>query len=394
MRSLLLEKGVVRPIFMALMMLLVPERLLAMDVFFESRSIQEVLPWLASKMQESLVISPDIDDQLTLSIKDASWREVMQAVAQNPSIDLTWQGAVAVLMPALKKEEKANCQRAYWMLRHAKAKAVGGHLSVLYPTISLVVDERTNSLITYYCQPVEGLAQTLAWLDVPLRQIEISAQIAQVSTSAQSQFGANWQANLSNSVRSSIGGAIDLGALAATSRLSVSGSSGLNLLSFTLDMLESEGMAKVLSKPKIVAVEGQLARIESGTEIPYQTVDDDTVNVEFRDAALLLEVRPFVKEGKRILLELTIHQDSVGELVNGVPSLETNRLKTHVVVNDQETLVLGGIFREERFKTTSKVPVLGDIPILGIFFKRQTEQQEKVELLVFITPKLLQMSVN
>lgn len=394
MRSLLLEKGVVRPIFMALMMLLVPQRLLAMDVFFESRSIQEVLPWLASKMQESLVISPDIDDQLTLSIKDASWREVMQAVAQNPSIDLTWQGAVAVLMPALKKEEKANCQRAYWMLRHAKAKAVGGHLSVLYPTISLVVDERTNSLITYYCQPVEGLAQTLAWLDVPLRQIEISAQIAQVSTSAQSQFGANWQANLSNSVRSSIGGAIDLGALAATSRLSVSGSSGLNLLSFTLDMLESEGMAKVLSKPKIVAVEGQLARIESGTEIPYQTVDDDTVNVEFRDAALLLEVRPFVKEGKRILLELTIHQDSVGELVNGVPSLETNRLKTHVVVNDQETLVLGGIFREERFKTTSKVPVLGDIPILGIFFKRQTEQQEKVELLVFITPKLLQMSVN
>ncbi|MGB5996482.1 MAG: type II and III secretion system protein [Marinomonas sp.] len=394
MRSLLLEKGVVRPIFIALMMLLVPQRLLAMDVFFESRSIQEVLPWLASKMQESLVISPDIDDQLTLSIKDASWREVMQAVAQNPSIDLTWQGAVAVLMPALKKEEKANCQRAYWMLRHAKAKAVGGHLSVLYPTISLVVDERTNSLITYYCQPVEGLAQTLAWLDVPLRQIEISAQIAQVSTSAQSQFGANWQANLSNSVRSSIGGAIDLGALAATSRLSVSGSSGLNLLSFTLDMLESEGMAKVLSKPKIVAVEGQLARIESGTEIPYQTVDDDTVNVEFRDAALLLEVRPFVKEGKRILLELTIHQDSVGELVNGVPSLETNRLKTHVVVNDQETLVLGGIFREERFKTTSKVPVLGDIPILGIFFKRQTEQQEKVELLVFITPKLLQMSVN
>ncbi|MEL0624739.1 type II and III secretion system protein [Marinomonas arenicola] len=393
MRSLLLEKGV-RPIFMALMMLLVPQRLFAMDVFFESRSIQEVLPWLASKMQESLVISPDIDDQLTLSIKDASWREVMQAVAQNPSIDLTWQGAVAVLMPALKKDEKANCQRAYWMLRHAKAKAVGAHLSVLYPTISLVVDERTNSLITYYCQPVEGLAQTLAWLDVPLRQIEISAQIAQVSTSAQSQFGANWQANLSNSVRSSIGGAIDLGALAATSRLSVSGSSGLNLLSFTLDMLESEGMAKVLSKPKIVAVEGQLARIESGTEIPYQTVDDDTVNVEFRDAALLLEVRPFVKEGKRILLELTIHQDSVGELVNGVPSLETNRLKTHVVVNDQETLVLGGIFREERFKTTSKVPVLGDIPILGIFFKRQTEQQEKVELLVFITPKLLQMSVN
>jgi len=379
---------------LVMLMLWTPQRLLAMDVFFEARAIQEVLPWLASKMQESLVISPDIDDQLTLSIKDASWQEVMAAVAQNPNIELTWQGAVAVLMPAQQKTQQETCQRAYWVLRHAKAKAVGGHLKVLYPSVSLVVDERTNSLITFYCQPAEGLMQTLAWLDAPLRQIEISAQIAQVSTSAQSQFGVNWQANLSNNVRSSVGGAVDLGALAPTSSLSVTGSSGLSLLSFTLDMLESEGMAKVLSKPKVVAVEGQLARIESGTEIPYQTVDDDSVNVEFRDAALLLEVRPFVKEGKRILLELTIHQDSVGELVNGVPSLETNRLKTQVVVNDQETLVLGGIFREERFKTTSKVPLLGDIPILGIFFKRQTEQQEKVELLVFITPKLLQMSVN
>ncbi|WP_133012285.1 type II and III secretion system protein [Marinomonas flavescens] len=373
---------------------LLPQRLLAIDVMFESRPIQEVLPWLASKMQKSLVISPDIKQSLTLSIKDASWKEVMEAVAQQPGITLTWKGAVAVLMPTSKTVKSTQCQRAYWMLRHAKAKVVGGHLKTLYPTMSLVVDERTNSVITFSCQAVEGLAKTLAWLDIPLRQIEISAQIAQVSTSAQSQFGVNWQANLSDSVRSSIGGAIDLSALTPTSSLSIAGSSGLSLLSFTLDMLESEGMAKVLSKPKIVAIEGELARIESGTEIPYQTVKDDNVNVEFRDAALVLEVRPFVKEGNRILLELTIHQDSVGDLVNGVPSLETNRLKTQVVVNDQETLVLGGIFREARFKITSKVPILGDIPILGVLFKRQTEQQEKVELLVFITPKLLQMSVN
>ena len=377
-----------------LIILLIPSRLLAMDVLFESRPIQEVLPWLAAKMHKSLVISPEIKTTLTLSIKDASWQDVMEAVGQQPDISLTWQGSVAVLMPTTTQTSKARCQRAYWMLRHAKTREVGEHLKVLYPSLSLVMDERTNSVITYACQPIEGLAKVLAWLDVPLRQIEISAQIAQVSTSAQSQFGVNWQASLSDSVRSSVGGAIDLGALTPTSSVSISGSSGLSLLSFTLDMLESEGMAKVLSKPKIVAMEGELARIESGTEIPYQTVYDENVNVEFRDAALVLEVRPFVKEGNRILLELTIHQDSVGELVNGVPSLETNRLKTQVVVKDQETLVLGGIFREERFKTMSKVPFLGDIPILGVFFKRETEQQEKVELLVFITPKLLQMSVN
>lgn len=367
----------------------------AMDVFFESRPIQEVLPWLAAKMNESLIISPEIEDVLTLSIKHASWKDIMRAVAKEPDINLQWQGEVAVLTPKqTKKQETSSCQRSYWTLRHAKAKKVGKYLKTLYPKLSLIVDERTNSVITYACSPVDDLPQTLAWLDVPLRQIEISARIAQVSTSAQSQFGANWQANLSNSVRTTMGGAVDLGALAPTSQLSFANNSGLGLLSFTLDMLESEGLAKVLSKPKIVAAEGELARIESGTEVPYQTVDDDNVNVEFRQAALVLEVRPFVKEGNRVLLELTIHQDSVGDMVNGVPSIKTNVVKTQVVVKDQETLVLGGIFRKEKFETNSQVPLLGDIPYLGVLFKRHSEQEEKVELLVFITPKLLQMSVN
>ncbi|MBJ7538079.1 type II and III secretion system protein [Marinomonas transparens] len=374
--------------------LLLPRLSQAMDVLFESRSLQEVLPWLAAQMHESLVMSPEIDEVLTLSIKDASWKEVMEAVAQQPNIKLRWQGNVAVLMPNKKSPEEVSCQRSYWMLKHAKASVVGKHLQTLYPPVSLVVDDRTNSIITYACRSMEGLQATLAWLDIPLRQIEISAQIAQVSTSAQSQFGVNWQAQLADGVRSSVGGAIDLGALAPTSSLSTDLNGGSGLLAFTLDMLESEGMANILSKPKIVTSEGQPARIESGTEVPYQTVSDDNVHVEFRQAALMLEVTPFVKEGGQILLELNIHQDFVGDLVNGVPSLETNRLNTQVVVKNQETLVLGGIFREERIESESHVPIFSDIPLLGALFKRTSQQQEKVELLVFITPKLLQMSVN
>lgn len=386
--------------FLLVSSLMVPRSILAMDVYFESRPIQEMLPWLASQMNESVVISPEIDDVLTLSIKDASWKDVLEAVAQQPHIQLEWQGPVAVLMPAktLLVEGAGNvaaeCQRSYWLLKHAKAKDVGLHLKTLYPDISLVVDERTNSIITYSCAAFEGVQETLAWLDSPLRQIEISAQIAQVSRTAQSQFGVNWQAKLSDGVRASMGGAIDLGALTPTTSLDFSSLGGSSLLALTLDMMESEGLADVVSKPKIVTSEGQPARIESGTEVPYQTVSDDKVSIEFRQAALMLEVTPFVKDGEHILLSLNIHQDSVGELVNGVPSLKTNRLKTQVVVKNQETLVLGGIFREERFESESRVPFFSDIPLLGELFKRRSEQQEKVELLVFITPKLLQMSVN
>ncbi|WP_421846637.1 type II and III secretion system protein [Marinomonas sp.] len=374
--------------------------LLAMDVYFESRSLQEVLPWLASQMNESVVISPEIDDVLTLSIKDASWKDVMEAVAQQPNLRLEWQGDVAVLMPATTsmvgnvESSSAVCQRSYWILKHAKAKEVGVHLKTLYPSLSLIVDDRTNSIVAYSCDSSEGIQETLAWLDTPLRQIEISAQIAQVSRTAQSQFGVNWQTKLSDGVRSSLGGAVDLGALTPTTNLDFSSLGGSSLLALTLDMMESEGLADVVSKPKIVTSEGQPARIESGTEVPYQTVSDDKVSIEFRQASLMLEVTPFVKDGEHILLSLNIHQDSVGDLVNGVPSLKTNRLKTQVVVKNQETLVLGGIFREERFESESRVPFFSDIPWLGELFKRRSEQQEKVELLVFITPKLLQMSVN
>jgi type II secretory pathway component GspD/PulD (secretin) len=381
-------------------LLCVSSSALAMDVYFESRPLQEVLPWLASQMNESVVISPEIDDLLTLSIKDASWEDVMESIAQQPTLKLEWQGRVAILMPRepLSSMDTNHpnmvCQKGYWVIKHAKAEIVGEHLQTLYPDLSLIVDGRTNSIITHACDAPEGIEETLAWLDAPLRQIEISAQIAQVSRTAQSQFGVNWQAKLSDGVRSSLGGAIDLGALVPTTNLDFSSMGGSGLLAFTLDMMESEGLANVVSKPKIVTSEGQPARIESGTEVPYQAVSDDKVSIEFRQAALMLEVTPFVKEGEHILLSLNIHQDSVGDLVNGVPSLKTNRLKTQVVVKNQETLVLGGIFREESFESESRVPFFSDIPLLGELFKRRSEQQEKVELLVFITPKLLQMSVN
>ncbi|RUM50174.1 MAG: type II and III secretion system protein, partial [Marinomonas sp.] len=162
----------------------------------------------------------------------------------------------------------------------------------------------------------------------------------------------------------------------------------------TLDWLERNGSANIIARPKIVTSEGQSARIESGTEVPYQVMNDDSLSVEFRQAGLVLEVTPEVKDATTLLLNLKIHQDSVGDMVNGVPSLETNRVQTQVEVQNQETLVLGGIFREERLVTVSKVPVLGDVPLLGGLFRQRTEQQEKRELLVFITPKLLKMSVN
>ncbi|WP_191602183.1 type II and III secretion system protein [Marinomonas algicola] len=374
----------------------------ALDVQINDREINEVLPWLANEAGESLVMSPDISGRLSLVLYDTSWREFLQIVSEKQGLELTWQGKTALLAKTTVATQSTSasvqsdsCVTHFVSLEHAKAEKVGGHLKTLFPKMSVSIDERTNSLIAINCQSKEELMRVVRWLDSPLRQIEISARIAQVRGNAQSQFGVNWETQTANTlIESGFGGAIDLGALEASGAFTFALTKGEKILALTLDLLESEGRANIISEPKIVTAEGHAARIESGTEVPYQTHEDDAVSVEFKQVGLMLEVTPFVKDGDKIQLNLTIHQDAVGDLVNGIPSLETNRIKTQVVVVDQETLVLGGIFRDENLISESKVPLLGDLPLLGGLFKRRIERQEKVELLVFITPKLLQMTTN
>ncbi|WP_239090216.1 type II and III secretion system protein [Marinomonas ostreistagni] len=379
---------------------LASSKVLALDVFMRNQPIQAVLPQLAAELEQSVIIDESIAANVTLAIRDATWPEIMAAVAAQLQLQLSWQGEIAILAPkAVAASAEASvledqCDHAIWHLKHAKAVTVGTYLKQYFSDLGTIIDPRTNAIMTRYCGAPETLAMAFEWLDSPTRQIEIGAEIAQVSDSVQEQLGVNWHARLLDQSQTSILGDIDLGLAAAPVNLGISGVTGNLALSATLDWLERQGSASVLARPKIVTAEGQPARIESGTEVPYQVVDDDNVSVEFRQAGLMLEVTPQVKDETTLLLNLKIHQDSVGEMVNGVPSIETNRVQTQVEVKNGETLVLGGIYREETFINVNKVPVLGDVPVMGALFRQETEQQEKVELLVFITPKLLKMSVN
>lgn len=372
----------------------------ALDVFVRDQPIRQVLPQLAAELGKSVSLDDAIEANLTLSIQDASWEHVLSAIAKQMNLELSWQDGIAILTPSPKVDPSirtaklSHCQDDIWPLKHAKASKVGEHIKQYFPEIKVIVDGRTNALMTHYCGDVSVLERAIVWLDSPMRQIEIAAEIAQVRDSVQQQLGVNWQGVLLDNAANGVLGSVELGIASAPVSLGVTGSSGDLSLSATLDWLEREGSATVIARPKIVTSEGQPARIESGTEIPYQVMNDDTLSVEFRQAGLVLEVTPEVKDEQTLLLNLKIHQDAVGDMVNGVPSLETNRVQTQVEVKDSDTLVLGGIFREETLVSVSKVPVLGNVPILGQLFRRETQKQEKVELLVFITPKLLKMSVN
>ncbi|WCN10852.1 type II and III secretion system protein [Marinomonas mediterranea] len=374
----------------------------AMDIMIDRQPVHAILPEIATQMGASIVIHPEIEGLLSLSIIDATWDVVVSSAALQLGVDLIWQDNIALLLPKREKPvgEKAvknapkDCKPTLWTLKHARAEEVGKQIIAFFPKTKLIVDKRTNSIAAKYCLDDGVFEQTIAWLDAPVRQIEIQAHIAQVHRSAQKTLGVNWQTVIEDGTRQALTGMVNLNAIGATSSLAVETTRGSSRLSLLLDALETDGFANVISKPKIVTAEGQSARIESGTEIPYQVQHDDVTTVEFRQAGLMLEVTPIVKEQGVLRLDLNIHQDSVGEMVNGVPSLETNRLNTQVEVKDGETLVLGGIFRQEKFENISKVPVFGDLPVLGALFRHRSDKTEKVELLVFITPKLLQMTIK
>ena len=159
--------------------------------------------------------------------------------------------------------------------------------------------------------------------------------------------------------------------------------------------MESDGKAEIISQPKILTTNGNQAKIESGSEIPYQTVDNGEVSIEFKDVVLSLDVTPRVSPGDRIAMDLVIKQDSIGQVLpNGELSIDNNELQTTVVVPDGQTIVLGGVFKTESSETVNKVPLLGDLPIMGALFRNKENTSEKTELLIFITPKLVRNSLT
>ena len=189
----------------------------------------------------------------------------------------------------------------------------------------------------------------------------------------------------------------DLGVSNPTGSLGmVVGKLGSHLLQLELSAMEMEGRGEVISSPRVLTSNQKAAYIESGTEIPYQeATSSGATNVQFKKAVLSLRVTPQITPDERIIMDLQVNQDNVGEFVPSatgglVPSIDTRSVVTQVLVNDGETVVLGGIFETERRETENKVPVLGDLPAVGRLFKSTNNTSNKSELLIFVTPRILE----
>ncbi len=305
------------------------------------------------------------------------------------------------------------------------------------------VETRTNTIIIQDTQDViDNVRSLLARLDVPVRQVLIEARIVNASTSFSQALGIRWGgaqtfpqagdqfvlggnlgtvAELGEAItefnqqaaaavaggtpldqflaqntipRPNIaeGLVVDLGAPGPSSSIALGYAGNNGLLQLELSALEASGNGEVIAQPKVTTQDQQTARIESGLQIPYQAQAGGTAGgstTEFVTAALSLEVTPQITPDGRIIMLLDIHQDSVVPGSGAVPAIATNSVTTRVLVNNGDTIVLGGVFREETTTTVSKTPVLGDLPYVGNIFKRTEETESKTELLIFITPSII-----
>ncbi len=298
---------------------------------------------------------------------------------------------------------------------------------------SVIVDERTNSIIlTETANKIAEFRAVLDKLDVPVRQVLIEARIVSASSNVSESIGVRWggigTGSYNDGEYSTFAGGsletvneirtpsedgtlaftspdhlvVDLGAQGQdASSFAIGVVSGSYLLDLEISALESLGEAEVIGRPKVITADKQEASISSGQEIPYESATGGEglggttgTTTSFKEVELKLTVRPQITPDDRIIMKLDVKQDTVGAVTAGGLSIDTNNIVTQVLVNNGETIVLGGVYNTNTTRSITKTPFLGDIPYVGRLFKRNVDQVQKSELLIFITPRIIEDSLR
>lgn len=402
---------------------------------FQDVPVRQVLQIIAQLNGFNLVTTDSVNGAVTLNLSNVPWDQALDMILKIRGLDKRIEGNILLIAPRdeLNAQETAELQAKQQVqqlipltnknvsINYAKASdlatllrsANGGLLS---PRGSVAVDERTNTLLLRDTNDsIAAIEVLLATLDVPVKQVRIESRMVTVRDNLDKQLGVQWGLTAQNgSVRTSGSAAANNAAVIGSDadlsqRLNVSlpvtspaGRIGIQvaklmdgtILDLELSALESENKGEIIASPRITVANQQEAYIEQGTEIPYvQATSSGATSVEFKKAVLSLKVTPHITPDNRIILDLTVTQDTRGETVTTptgpAVAIDTQEIKTQVLVENGETIVLGGIFQQIRTDDVAKVPVLGDMPILGGLFKNEVNIEQKRELLIFVTPKII-----
>ncbi|WP_437215469.1 DNA uptake porin HofQ [Pectobacterium sp. LFLA-215] len=390
---------------------------------FEDSSIPQVLQALADHQQLNVVIAPGVTGNLSLRLADVPWQQALDIVLRMGKLSAERDGNVLMVFPAghleslEKEQDKRMAEQAQKLplhnisvaLQYAEATEVAASVQAQRGTLlsargSITVDKRTNTLLIRDTE--EALAQLEPWvkaLDLPLAQVQLAAHIVTISSEHLQELGVNWGLGEGDAANKAlrlnnfnVGLPVDTPAINAGFHLA-----RLNgrLLDLELMALEQESQVEIIASPRLFTAHQQTASIKQGTEIPYQVSSgaSGSTSIEFKEAVLGMEVTPAILRAGRITLNLKISQNMPGQTIkqgdNGEAlAIDKQEIQTQVTVADGETIVLGGIFQQQKKNSDRQVPLLGEIPVLGHLFRNHTQQHTRRELVIFITPTLIPAS--
>ena len=406
---------------------------------FQNVEIRSVLQVIADFTGLNIIASDSVQGNITLRLKDVPWDQALDIILQSKGLSKRKNGNVVLIAPtdevntkeklALEANQQISeleqLQTESFQLSYQKAEDLKKLLSdekqrILSKRGSAVFDGRTNTLFVQDTgSRLDELRKLIVKIDVPVRQVMIEARIVIADDKWSKQLGFRFggrggfnRGNNNLGVASTLNqsGAISTGTTTPTAAVDIPNISvpiagadptasiaftllnigSGNLIGFELQALEADKRGKIVSSPRVITADKQKATIEQGTEIPYLTsASNGGTTVNFKPAVLSLAVTPQITPDGRVIMDLEVKKDAVGQVFQGIPSIDTKKVVTQILVDDGETAVLGGIYEQTSRVDTEKVPLLGDLPFIGRLFRHDARVDDKVELLIFITPKII-----
>ncbi|MCB4438519.1 type IV pilus secretin PilQ family protein [Alteromonas sp. McT4-15] len=403
---------------------------------FQDVPVRQVLQIIAQVNGFNLVTTDTVTGNVTISLSGVPWDQALDMILRVKGLDKRLEGNILLIAPAeelsaretqalqSKKQvsDLAPLQTVNIPVNYAKAAALATILKsteggILSDRGGVTVDERTNTiLIRDTLASIDEARKMIDALDVPVKQVLIESRMVTVLDNVDEQLGVRWgfsDRQDDNGVSGSIEGAETIAGgviptigdrlnvnlpVASTSAASIGFQVASlvdgTILDLELSALESENKGEIIASPRITVANQHEAYIEQGTEIPYvQATSSGATSVEFKKAVLSLKVTPHITPDNRIILDLVVTQDTRGETVStstgDAVAIDTQEIKTQVLVENGETIVLGGIFQQTSSDGVTKVPLFGDLPVVGALFRNTSQLQQKRELLIFVTPKIV-----
>ncbi len=375
----------------------------SMDLNVKEISTGELLRALAAESGQNLVISDRIDDTITLNLHNVQWKDAIQTILKLKGLRQYQQNNITVIVTAEEATERQQELMAhqYFDIKHIPVERLLATIqaSGLLSNLGKIgADTNSNSLlVTDRAENIQNLRRFIQHLDHPMRQIIIEARIVSIDSSVIRDLGIELSTSLKHLADQTIGKTNRhhnrqyAGNNKNILQFSLAKLDCYNNLDLKLSALENDGLAQVISSPKLVTVDHQAASIETGAEIPYQeTNKDGYVSTIFKKAVLNLTVTPELITDDQVNMNITLNQDKVGGIsINGQPSIDTRKIQTQTVAKNNETVVLGGIYEWSNSKNRSSMPILGELPLIKLLFSRDNRQLERRELLIFVTPRII-----